>query len=307
MRLLKAAAAFTLGVVLERSLVASPSSMEMAVVILGGALVLAAAFFARKHVAVAVLILFALLGMVRGFAPGGVETEVTWAAIPRNEERVSLKGTLLSDPSPSKDRIRLRLEVEPDDTSLDAYSVDVYTERLHDLVDSKRRSDDFRYGDSYRFSGRFNLATGRDDIVGVISTSSVELVGVRDGNRLRSTVADARAAISHTRVDSLGSKTGGLSAALLVGDRTKLLPETITDFRTSGLSHVLAISGLHIAMVGGIIMALSAWIIGRRKQFYLLAPFVGVWGYALLAGLTPSVTRAAIMFTVYLAARLLGR
>lgn len=307
MRLLKTAAAFTVGVVLERSLNATPSAAEISVLLLGAAVVILASIFARRHVAVAFLVLFALLGLVRGFAQDSKVTGFPWADIPRNEERVSLTGVLLSDPAPSRDRTRLRLEVEPVGGVSDGYFIDVYTERLHVRSDVTRRSDDFRYGDRYRFSGRFNLVTGRDDIVGVVSTSSVDLVGTGEGSGLRSTVADIRADISHKLVGSLGSKTGGLSAALLVGDRTKLLPETITDFRTSGLSHVLAISGLHIAMVGGIIMAFSAWVFGRRKQFYLLAPFVGVWGYALLAGLTPSVTRAAIMFSVYLAARLLGR
>jgi predicted membrane metal-binding protein len=183
---------------------------------------------------------------------------------------VSLTGVLLSDPSPSKDRARLRLEIEPVDDVGGEYFVDVYTERLHDRSGESRRSNDFRHGDRYRISGRFNLVTGRENIIGVVSTSSVDLVGVGEGNGLRSTVADIRANISHKLVDSLGSKTGGLPAALLVGDRTKLLPETITDFRTSGLSHILTISGLHIAMIGGIIMAFSAWVFGRRKQFYLL-------------------------------------
>jgi competence protein ComEC len=234
---------------------------------------------------------------------------IPWGDIPRNEERVSLEGTLLSDPSPSKDRTRLRLEVDikADGSLLEKYFVDVYPERLHDRAGESRRSDDFRYGDRYRFSGRFILTTGRDDIAGIVSASSVELVAVNSSGGLRSSIADVRAAISHTLVDSLDAKTGGLAAALLVGDRTKLQPETIANFRTSGLSHVLAISGLHIAMVGGIIMALSAWVLGRQRQLYLVAPFVGVWGYAVLAGLTPSVTRAAIMFAVYLAARLLGR
>ena len=301
------AVAFTLGVVLERSLVATPSTAELLVLLLGAVLVVLAAVFARKHVAVTILILFASLGLVRGFAQDSTTTDIPWASIPRNEERVSLTGVLLSDPAPSKDRTRLRLEIEPVDDVADGYFVDVYTERLHDRSGETRRSEDFRYGDRYRLSGRFNLVTGREDIVGVVSTSSVDLVGAGEGSGLRSTVADIRADISHKLVDSLGSKTGGLSAALLVGDRTKLLPEKITDFRTSGFSHVLAISGLDIAMIGGIILAFSAWAFGRRKQLYLLAPFVGVWGYALLAGLTPSVTRAAIMFSVYLTARLLGR
>ncbi|MEE8045704.1 MAG: ComEC/Rec2 family competence protein, partial [Dehalococcoidia bacterium] len=310
MRLLKAASVFTLGIVFERGLAdtsSGPSGIEITLLLIGGATVLAAAIFARKHVGIAVLLLLAIFGLVRGFAPGAGEAGVQWSEVPRNEERVSLEGVLLSDAVPSADRTRLRLEVSANDGSASGYVVDVYTERLHDLTDSGRRSDDFRYGDSYRLSGRFSLVTDRGDIAGVISTSSVELVGAHGGGWLRSNIADFRSDVSFTLVDALGSRTGGLAAALLVGDRTKLLPVTITDFRTSGLSHVLAISGLHIAMVGGIIMALSAWAIGRQKQLYLLAPFFGVWGYAAMAGLTPSVTRAAIMFTVYLVARLLGR
>jgi competence protein ComEC len=308
-KLLKAAAVFTLAIVLERSFDTPPSGLEISVAVMAVGLVLVAAFYARKYVGIAVLLLLALLGLVRGFSSESSAIEASWADLPRNEERVYLEGALLSDPSPSNDRVRLRLQVATPvagDSSA-GYFVDVYTERLHDRTDSSRRSDDFRYGDQYRFSGRFNLMTDRDDIVGIVSTSSVELMASQNGNGLRSTIAGIRAEVSHDLVDSLGSRTGGLAAALLVGDRTKLLPETITNFRTSGLSHVLAISGLHIAMVGGIIMAISAWAIGRQRQLYLIAPFVAVWGYAALAGLTPSVTRAAIMFTVYLVARLLGR
>jgi len=306
-KLLKAAAVFTLGVAFERSFDTTPSGLEIALAIIAVGLILVAALYARRYVGVAVLLILAVLGLARGFSSESSVVEMSWADVPRNEERVSLEGTLLSDPSPSNGRTRLRLQVAANGDSSRGYFVDVYTERLHDQTDSNRRSDDFRYGDEYRFSGRFNLVTDRDDVVGIASTSSVELVAVESGNGMRSAVAGIRAEVSHDLVESLGSRTGGLAAALLVGDRTKLLPETITNFRTSGLSHVLAISGLHIAMIGGIIMAISAWVLGRQRQLYLIAPFIGVWGYAALAGLTPSVTRAAIMFTVYLAARLLGR
>ncbi|NQW21674.1 MAG: ComEC/Rec2 family competence protein [Chloroflexi bacterium] len=134
----------------------------------------------------------------------------------------------------------------------------MYTQIVHDQTRSERRSDDFRYGDEYRVSGRFILTTDRVDAVGIISTSSVELIGSGNGNPVRSSIEDFRADISQALTDSLDSKSSGLSAALLVGDRTKLPTETITDFRASGLSHILAISGLHITMVGGIIMAMSA-------------------------------------------------
>jgi hypothetical protein len=129
----------------------TPSAAEISVLLLGAVVVVLAAIFARKHVAVAVLILFVLVGLVRGFAQDSTSTDIAWAGVPRNEERVSLSGVLLSDPAPSRDRIRLRLEIEPVDDVASGYFVDVYTERLHDLSNATRRSDDFRYGDRYRF------------------------------------------------------------------------------------------------------------------------------------------------------------
>jgi competence protein ComEC len=54
-------------------------------------------------------------------------------------------------------------------------------------------------------------------------------------------------------------------------------------------------------------MAVSASILGRRGQYYLLIPLAVTWGYASLAGFSPSVTRAAIMFSVGLLARAAGR
>ena len=310
MKLLKTAIAFMLGIAFVRMLSAPPSTMEMIVVASAGTTIVIATVFAKRYTVPAVLMALLLLGLLRA-ASGADDGPVPWGEIPRNEERVSLQGVLLSSPTPSGDRIRLRIDVESgeinDANETANFVVDVYTDRLHDSTDSGRRSVDFRYGDVYQVSGRFILTTDRDDIVGIVSTSSVELVGLGEGNPLRSSIATIRANISHSLTDSLDSKTGGLAAALLVGDRTKLEPETIDNFRAAGLSHVLAISGLHIAMIGGVVMAVSVWAMGRRRQIYLLAPAISVWVYAGLAGLTPSVTRAAIMFTVYLLARLLGR
>lgn len=306
MKLLRATIAFTLGISAERFIATSPSGLELTIVILAASLIVGAAIYARRHVKVPMLLLLLLFGITRAVT-GVPDSPIPWSEIPRNESRVSLEGTLLSNPAPSNGRIRLRLRVETNTAPNTSYLIDVFTDRLHDETDTNRRSDDFRYGDTFRTSGRFILTTDRDDIVGLVSTSSVDLIGVRNGGVLRSYIADIRARISDSLVDSLDSESGGLAAALLVGDRTKLLPETITNFRASGLSHVLAISGLHIAMVGGIIMAVSVWVLGRQRQYYLIAPTMGVWGYAVLAGLTPSVTRAAIMFTVYMATRLLGR
>ena len=81
----------------------------------------------------------------------------------------------------------------------------------------------------------------------------------------------------------------------------------VDRFRETGTSHILAISGLHIGVLLGLSLVASQWLLGRRRHIYLIAPLLLIWLYALVSGMSPSVTRAAIMGSVYLAAHLVGR
>ena len=73
------------------------------------------------------------------------------------------------------------------------------------------------------------------------------------------------------------------------------------------MAHLLAISGLHVGLLGGLAMAISILAFGRRHSTYLFIPLVMVLAYAALAGFAPPVTRAAIMFSVFIVGRVLGR
>jgi competence protein ComEC len=95
--------------------------------------------------------------------------------------------------------------------------------------------------------------------------------------------------------------------ATLMSDGEGLPEDMVDDFRETGTSHVLAISGLHLSILLGIGLAVGQWLLGRRRQAYLVLPLLLIWLYALISGMSPSVTRAAIMGSVYLAAVLLGR
>ena len=86
------------------------------------------------------------------------------------------------------------------------------------------------------------------------------------------------------------------------------IPDAVLDdFRKTGTSHLLAISGLHVGILMALAVAVSARVFGRRRNLYLIVPLLAVWLYAVMAGLSPSVVRASIMGTVYLAALALGR
>ena len=98
-----------------------------------------------------------------------------------------------------------------------------------------------------------------------------------------------------------------LGQAMLLGQRQTLPPELTEQFRSAGAAHLLAISGLHIGILLALMAGAAGGLLGRRRGWYLLLPLAAVWGYALLAGATPSVVRAAIMGSVYLAALAAGR
>ena len=81
----------------------------------------------------------------------------------------------------------------------------------------------------------------------------------------------------------------------------------VNDFRSTGASHLLAISGLHVGMALVMAVSLGAAAFGRRRGLYLLLPLVAIWTYAMLSGASPSAVRATAMGTVYLAALAVGR
>ena len=98
----------------------------------------------------------------------------------------------------------------------------------------------------------------------------------------------------------------GLMTGLLLGDRSGLPRQVLTEFQRCGVLHVLAVSGLHV----GIILVGVSWplrrLFGRRKwQIPLL--IVVAWSYAALTGGNPPVVRASIMATVFLLSMAVAR
>lgn len=91
--------------------------------------------------------------------------------------------------------------------------------------------------------------------------------------------------------------------ALLLGDRTDIDYETNTAFKVSGISHIIAVSGLHVSILFGLIHFLS----GRQRFFTAALGVPVVLIFAAVAGFTPSITRAAIMQILMMLAMLFQR
>lgn len=90
-----------------------------------------------------------------------------------------------------------------------------------------------------------------------------------------------------------------VASALLLGEKNRLTDELRQDYAASGAMHVLAVSGLHVGIFYLVFSLLLSGLTRIRHGELLraLILIVLLWGYALLTGLSPSVTRAATMFT----------
>jgi competence protein ComEC len=104
----------------------------------------------------------------------------------------------------------------------------------------------------------------------------------------------------------LPAASAGLLPGLAVGDTAGLTPEVEADFRAAGLTHLLAVSGANLAIVGGAVLALLRLLRADPRLAAALSA-AAVVGFVVLARPSPSVVRAAVMGAVVLLALALGR
>ena len=88
--------------------------------------------------------------------------------------------------------------------------------------------------------------------------------------------------------------------AIVLGDKSELTPEIGEEFANAGVMHILAVSGLHVGILFLIISFLfksfAGYKIGKYVRFILILTIL--WSYAFITGLSPSVVRSVIMFSL---------
>jgi competence protein ComEC len=146
--------------------------------------------------------------------------------------------------------------------------------------------------------GRLRVA---DDahLAGVLSVRGVPQVQAAPGlswraaGLVRRSIRDAAQA---------GPRAGrALVPALVDGDDAQLAETIRADFRTTGLTHLLAVSGTNLTLVVGFVLGLARWC-GVRGRWQVVVGTAGIAAFVLIARTEPSVLRAAAMGAVGLIA-----
>jgi len=110
------------------------------------------------------------------------------------------------------------------------------------------------------------------------------------------------------KTSGINQETFEVISALVLGNKSFLQKETKLQFAKAGAMHVLAVSGLHVGIVSSIIyMILHVLFRKRFLLFQLVVVVSSIWLFAFITGLSVSVQRAAIMFSLFSVSLILKR
>ena len=162
------------------------------------------------------------------------------------------------------DRFRMKVDLSaPEDTS------PIYSTKLNAISDGITL-----FAHSRAESGFVSLGTLNDDLEVIF--------------------AKLKASLSVRLSRAVGGEAGDLASAMVLSDRSGLNPETLRDFSRSGVSHILALSGLHMSIISAIFDWLLRRLAAPKWLRCIVTAFLMVT-YLALTGFSLSAVRAVIM------------
>lgn len=131
---------------------------------------------------------------------------------------------------------------------------------------------------------------------GGLAESTVQTVS-NSHYTLRTFALDLQGKVRETVVGSVHGDAGGVLAALTVGATRDLSPAAKTTFRSIGLAHLFAVSGLHLTIWTWMLYTVLR-VLGLRRRHRAVCGFLFLVFFTALTGFSPSVLRAAFMCAV---------
>lgn len=127
----------------------------------------------------------------------------------------------------------------------------------------------------------------------------IQLWAIKTGNMLEAVFS---------KIGMTGQELG-VASALIIGDKAGLDKEIKQAYVASGAMHILAVSGMHVALLYWVLNMLLSFLDRKTygKLLKLIILLMAVWFYALITGMGGSILRAAAMITFVIAGQALNR
>jgi len=99
----------------------------------------------------------------------------------------------------------------------------------------------------------------------------------------------------------------GLASAITLGQKRMLDPDQRMNFMKAGVMHIMAVSGLHAMILSMFILKILFFLKGRLNPVRIITAILFIWLFVFITGSSPSVIRAALMFSFLQAGNLMKR
>ena len=219
-------------------------------------------------------------------------------------EKVALEGIVIREPEVREKTTHLYVAVA-DDVLL------VTTERYVDVS----------YGDSVSIKGELQRPTsfvsdlGREfnypgyllarGVEYRISFAQVATTATGSGNRIVKALLQFKHALMNSIESVIPEPQAGLGEGLLLGVKQALGADVEAAFRTTGIIHIIVLSGYNVMLVVAFVMFILSFFLSKRRRLFV--GLLAIIGFAIMVGLSATVVRASIMASLLLIAATFGR
>ena len=227
------------------------------------------------------------------------------------EENISVEGIVVSNQEEREYKNRYKLNVLTVNSSDKYQSTQMYIEVEKDISfqygDKVMLQGEFRKGSEQRNTGGFDyqLYLKSIHIYGTLKVENYKKISSDNANWFEKSMNDIKLAITRNIENLLEDQEQQIVKGFILGDTTALDEELKEKFQIANISHVLAVSGMHIVyIVIGIEIVFKKWL-GKRHVKYVV--IIGLVFYMALTGYTSSIVRAGIMGMMNIVAFLVYR
>lgn len=278
-------------------------------------LLLMVSFFWRREIITKILAVSSI-ALVLGFSYyGWFQDKVMPHTLPYDQE-ISFTGIVIGEPDIREDKIKLTIKVK-DINSEQGQEV----KSIKNLIGQKilinvPRYPEYHYGDKLKISGKlekpgkiekfdYGEYLSRYLVFSIIThPTNVECIGTGYGDWFHKILFTIKDRFENTVNQILPEPLAALLAGLLLGVRRNIPESLMNAFNATGTTHIIAISGYNVTII---VRAFERVTKHWSKNLAFILGISGVLLFTILTGASASVVRAAIMASLFLIARQIGR
>ena len=160
-------------------------------------------------------------------------------------------------------------------------------------------SREFHYGDLIEVKGEINKSpTGR---LNIVSFPEITIISSNNGNPIKTKLFQFKGSLISNLGAVLPPREAALMSGILLGERAEFTPEFKDQLNRSGTTHIVALSGYNISIIGWTLTGILGLFFRRRWAFHLSLFAIPL--FVIMTGAEASVVRAGIMGMIVLLAQ----